>query len=198
MLDTSTDPRFVPLLVAYEGLGQTIVATATAILAMLTVSVGKESNAAKSDMWLPQLLWRIFAHPVLVVLSRTTYAVYLVHMYVMSAAFYFRPKLTVQSYSLANLFLSTLQVYACSLLIAAPLAVFEQIIDPLRKRLIRLIFDSRDHRSGGLGKKENWKCLSLGGLKRGQTDVLNVFVHVLDLPKFFFCTIRPQKKGLKE
>lgn len=148
ILDATTDPRFAPLLIAYEGLGHTLVAVATGIVAVLTVTVGDDpSGQAAPDSLIPCLLRRILAHPVLVSLSRTTFAVYLVHLFAMPAAFYFRPKLTAQSYSLANFFLSTLQLYACSLLLAAPLAVLEQIVDPFRKRFVCFVFDKRDFRA---------------------------------------------------
>lgn len=148
LVDLSRESGYTTFLIVHEALGRIIISAAVAIVTVLTVDVGKSGLQREGSYSLvARSLRSVLANPVLVALSRTTYATYLVHLFVMPVGFFIPPKFSAKNYTIAVLLISSLQVYCCTLFIAAPLAMIEQLFEPVRKHIVLFIFPQFTHRN---------------------------------------------------
>lgn len=148
LLDIGHNTFNSPFVMAYETMGRLAIAMATAVVSILTNTIEPVTQIKTEKGAISKFLQMSLSHPVLVVLSRLTYPMYLLHLFVLPVTtFHMSPKIRKDNYTRMNILLSTMQLFVTVIVFSMPLVIVETLSEPVRVCVVQAFFGrERRHR----------------------------------------------------
>lgn len=166
------------MLTIFEGVGRILIGIAIGLIAILCCEAPEFTGDHTSGRHgthpnqsaVAKMLHLMFANRLLVKLSRTTYATYLLQMSALPFFGLLWPKITKENYSLAILNITGVKAFLVTALLAVPFCVFEEVCLILRRKIVQMLSSS-----GKMGsKKKDWNGYLINDKKTHLRNILEI------------------------